>query len=91
MSKDSNAIFGTLDSPSYKGCGISRQSQSGHQDYLHLVGGTCAEEQNLTVDRFCGGALDCAKALNNDAYEAHGSFTVCSKIFHYLKFMVVEF
>lgn len=76
MSKGPDAFFGS----SYKGCGNSRQqSNRGHQDYIHLVGGACEEDFQITVDRFCGGALDCVKSSSDSMHQAAKQGTVCSK------------
>ena len=100
MSKGAGAVFGTLNAPStpYHGCGITRQAASGHQDYVHLVGGVCEEslgkmsDMTITVDRFCGGALDCAKSVTMDKIEAAGQGTICTSFRPYqLRFFTDAF
>ena len=53
--------------------------QSGHADYLQIVGGSCESglKRGPFVDRYCGQALDCATAVS-DTITAGSTGTICS-------------
>ena len=81
ISKGQGAVLGSFVSENYKGCGLSDQIESGHQDYIQIIGGTCEEnvQTGPFVDRYCGTHLDCVDSVTETEIIKKGEETICSK------------
>ncbi len=81
ISKGQGPVFGSFVSENYKGCGLSDQIESGHQDYIQFIGGTCEEnvQTGPFVDRYCGTHFDCVDSVTETEIIEKGEETICCK------------
>ena len=79
ISKGQGPVFGSFVSENYKGCGLSDQIESGYQDYIQIIGGTCEEnvQTGPFVDRYCGTQFDCVDSVTETEIIEKGEETIC--------------